>query len=185
MNDIEIDATDGLYRPPTRTPFKMNRFVVAFVAVLGTCWLGLSSHSTRSATCAVCRMDRVDHKLFGLNWADQEETECSRWYRENVEPAHDHLWVRGGYCRRFGIPGIYGGYACSIGSPIYYFSRSTQMEIYRHFENRLEAKQIFVDAGRLDGGGYGKLQVLTEWVGEGYPGPWNEWWESHRVNIER
>ena len=72
-----------------------------------------------------------------------------------------------------------------MGNPIAGLSMTTQMEIYRHFENRLDAKQLFINIGSLDGGGYERLQALTEWVEEGYHGSWDEWWKSHRADVGR
>ena len=122
-----------------------KRFLVSILAaLLGSCLLGFASYSRRPYTCSICRMGKVDHQCLGLKWFDQEETDCSLWYRSNVERSHSHAWVQCTYCRRFGIPGLSGGYACVIGGPITGLSRTVQMEIYRHFEDRLEAKKLFM-----------------------------------------
>jgi hypothetical protein len=156
---------------------------LAFVALLASCWLGLSSHDRRPYTCAVCRADRVDQSCLGLEWSRQEETDCSRWYASNVERTHAHSWVACTRCRRFGIPGIYGGYGCFIGAPITGLSRTSQVEIYQHFEDPLEAKELFILLGRRDGDPHRTSSALMEWAGEGYPGTWHDWWEKHR-NVE-
>jgi hypothetical protein len=124
-------------------------------------------------------MDRVDHHLLGLKWSRLEETDCSLWYRGNVEPSHTHAWVKCTCCQRIGIPGLFGGYACIIGGPLTGLSRTVQMTIYEHFEDRLEAKRLFICLGQTDGESYRTWKVLMDWVDKGYPGTWHSWQEQH------
>jgi hypothetical protein len=162
-----------------------KRFLgLAFVAFVGSCLLGFPIYSRRPYTCAVCRMDRVDQGCLGLTWSSEKETDCSRWYESNVERAHVHSWVEGTHCRRFGIPGLYGGYGCRIGGPLTGLSRTVQIEIYRHFEDRLEAKRLFIRLGQMDGDCYRTFHALMEWVGHDYPGKWHDWLEEHGENGE-
>jgi hypothetical protein len=126
-------------------------------------------------------MDRVDHHLLGLGWSRQEETDCSLWYRENVERSHVHAWVRRTCCRPFGIPGLFGGYRCFIGGPLTGLSRTVQMSIYQHFGDRLEAKRLFMRLGQTDVERDRIWEALMGWVDEGYPGTWQVWWERHRA----
>lgn len=143
--------------------------------------LGFSGSYRRSYTCAVCRVDRVDHQLLGLCWSRQEETDCSRWYRENVEQSHVHSWVKYGYCRYIGIPGLYSGYACVIGGRLTGLSRTVQTNVYQHIGDRLEAKRMFIRLGQTDGDSDRIWDALMRWVDEGYPGTWHDWWERHRA----
>jgi hypothetical protein len=55
------------------------------------------------------------------------------------------------------------------------------MEIYRHFEDRLEAKKLFIRLGEIDGESARMWTALMGWVEEDYPGTWHDWWEKHRV----
>jgi hypothetical protein len=159
-----------------------KRYLVSILAgLLGLCLLAFASSSRRPYTCSICRKEKVDHECLGLRWSDQVETDCSLWYRSNFEPSHSHTWVQCTYCRRFGIPGLFGGYACVIGGPITGLSRTVQMEIYRHFEDRLEAKKLFIRLGEIDGESARMWKALMEWVEEDYPGTWHDWWEKHRV----
>jgi hypothetical protein len=141
--------------------------------------LGFPGCSRIPYTCAVCRMERVDRSCLGLRWSHQNETDCSLWYSNNVERAHTHCWVEGTHCRRFGIPGLYGGYACRIGGPITGLSMTVQMQIYQHFKDPLEAKQLFIGLGRMDNAGGRMWQALMEWVEADFPGTWHNWWEKH------
>ena len=177
MRDPEFDNEVSPYQKHTRPGRWLKLLGLAFVVWLGSSILGLQGCSRIPYTCAVCREDRVDHNWFGLRWSDREETDCSRWYQSNVEPAHAHCWAECSHCRRFGIPGLYTGYGCIIGGPITGLSRMVQIEIYQHFENRLEAKQLFVRIGQGDSHAW---DALMEWVDAGYPGTWHDWWEKHR-----
>ena len=177
MRDHEFDDEAGRSKECSR-PCRWCRYIgLAFVVLLGSSLLGFPGCSRTPYTCAVCREDRVDHRWFGLEWSDQEDSECSRWYQSNVEPAHAHCWAERTHCRRFGIPGLYSGYACFVGGPITGLSKSVQIDIYKHFENRIEAKQLFV---RLGQGDYRPWDALMGWVDAGYPGTWHDWWESDR-----
>ena len=180
MRDRESDETTSLHpsrvsrgRGPTFIGF-------AFAAVLGSCLLGFPGCSRRPYTCAVCRENKVDHTCLGLKWSDREETDCSRWYRENVEPSHTHIWIKCTYCRRFGIPGVFGGYGCVIGGPLTGFSRTVQIQIYQHFEDRLEAKRLFIRLGRTDGESSRTWDLLMGWVNAGYPGAWDDWRKTRK-----
>ena len=51
-----------------------------------------------------------------------------------------------------------------------------QIDIYQHFEDPLEAKQLFIRMGQGD---YREWDALTEWMDADYPGTWRDWWEKH------
>jgi hypothetical protein len=180
MGKPDFDEVASPPPVPARGP-RLSRFLVlAFAAFLGSYALGFPGCSRDPYTCAVCRAEKVDKSCMGLKWSDQEETDCSRWYRDNVEQTHAHFWVRRTVCRRFGIPGLYGGYACSIGGPITGLSRTVQISIYEHFANKGEAKQLFIDLGKMELGSDRKWTVLMEWVDAGFSGTWDDWCEKHR-----
>ncbi len=65
--------------------------------------------------CAICSTSHSELRILGiLASSSEKEGECSKWYRANVEPHHDHVWVRS--------PMAYGYSLC--GLPIY-MSQST------------------------------------------------------------
>ncbi len=66
--------------------------------------------------------------------------------------------------------------SCIIGGPITGLSETVQIEIYKHFQDPLEAKQLFT---RMEPD-YVPWNALMEWVNQGYPGTWHDWWEKHR-----
>jgi hypothetical protein len=180
MSDPEFGEEPGRRKPVALRGQGKRLLLWTLAAVLGWCVLGLATPSRRPFICSVCRVERVDHRWLGLRWSDLEENECSRWYREQVERSHAHSWVQRGYCRRIGIPFLSGGYACVIGGPITGLSRRVQVDIYRHFDDPLEAKALFVRLGAMDGEGSRMWTALMGWVDEGYPGTWHDWWEDHR-----
>ena len=53
-----------------------------------------------------------------------------------------------------------------------------EIDIYQHFENPLEAKQLFIRMGQGD---YREWDALMEWTYADYPGTWRDWWEKHCV----
>jgi hypothetical protein len=64
---------------------------------------------------------------------------------------------------------------------------ATQMRVYQHFKDPLEAKKLFAsltDAqthdDRLDehddDRGHLTVKALAAWEAEGFPGPWDDWW---------
>jgi hypothetical protein len=171
------DFDEEVSRPQVHARRSRRRrfLVIAFAAFLGSYLLGFPGCSRSPYTCAVCRKGKVDKTCMGLKWSDQEETDCSRWYRSNVEQTHTHFWVRCTVCR----PLLFGGYSCIIGGPITGLSRTVQINIYKHFVDQFEAKQLFIDLGKMEGDSYRTWNVLMEWVNEDFPGTWHDWWEKH------
>jgi hypothetical protein len=185
MRDPGLDEEASRSRKDARRSRGRKILGLALVALVGSYLLGFPGCSRRPYTCAVCRLDKVDHGCFGLRWSTREETDCSAWYRQNVERAHAHSWVECTHCRRFGVPGVWGGYGCFVGGPITGLSRIVQIDIYQHFDDRLEAKRLFARLGRMDDEGHRRWDALMEWVDAGYPGTWRDWWEKHRAVVEQ
>ncbi len=146
--------------------------------------LGFRGYERRPYTCAACRANKVDHDFLGLKWSDQEDSDLSRWYVENVEQSHTHSWIPCTYCRRFGIPGLTTGYACTVGGPLTGLSRTVQMNIYEHFKDRLQAKRLFIRLGQGDAESYRDWAALMSWVDADYPGTWDGWWKQQSVGSQ-
>lgn len=142
--------------------------------------LGVQVYSRRPYTCAVCRADREESSFLGWKWSSLEETDCSLWYGKHVEPAHAHAWIPCTYCRRFGIPGIWGGYGCVVGGPLTGLSRRVQIMIYQHFKDPLEGKNLFIQLGRMGPEAPRRWEALMDWVEHDYPGTWQGWWKQQR-----
>ncbi len=183
MWDVAQPRKDSSASSRSRGPW----LLALAVAILPVLFLfGPAAQSRRSYECAVCRKERVDSRVLWFRWSEARENECSRWYQAHVEPAHTHVWAPRPHCQRFGIPGIYGGYGCSVGSRITGLSRRVQIDVYRHFAEPLEAKRFFVRLQQLDGTGESlrMWDSLMDWVDADYPGTWHDWWEMHRDVVE-
>ncbi len=146
--------------------------------------LGVQGYERRLYQCAACRANKVDHDFLGLKWSDQQDSDLSRWYGENVEQSHAHAWMQCTRCRRIGIPGLESGYSCTVGGPLTGLSRTVQRSIYEHFKDRLQAKRLFVRLGQGDAESYRDLVALMSWVDANYPGTWDDWWKQQRVSSE-
>jgi hypothetical protein len=144
--------------------------------------------SSMSYTCVLCRIGRVEKTWFGLKSTSSYDNECSRWYPNNVEPSHTHVWERGTCMRLLNGLGRPKGFACSPGRfPIWLLSPSTQMNVYEHFEDRQKAKELFsnltdakINDDRLnehdDYKGHLIVRSIEEWEVAGFPGTWDDWW---------
>ena len=75
----------------------MSRTEWLVVAVILTVLVVIVADSTETRRrqwhcCALCRLVKIDYQnIFGRRWTEIEETECSKWYAQNVEPEHEHL----------------------------------------------------------------------------------------------
>jgi hypothetical protein len=146
--------------------------------------IGIPVFTRRPYTCAVCRANKVDSRLLVLTWSRAEDTECSRWYDGHVEPSHSHVWIECARCRRFGVPGFGGGYACSAGARLANLSAGAQMVIYEHFGNPLEAKELFLRLATRAAENERVWQQFLDWLNSGLPGTWAEWCQVHESRLD-
>jgi hypothetical protein len=58
------------------------------------------------------------------------------------------------------------------------------MTVYRHFQDRLEAKRLFIQLGTMDAEGHQLWDALMGWIDHDYPGTWHDWSEKHRVAVQ-
>jgi len=149
----------------------------------------IEAGSSLSYTCVLCRLGRVDTTLFGFKRSTYHENECSRWYPQNVEPSHTHIWERGTCRTLLNALAQPMGVGCQPGRyPILLLSPSTQMNVYQHIKDRQKAKELFgnlTDAkthdDRLDehdeSKGHLIVRSIKEWEAAGFPGTWDDWWD--------
>ena len=173
MHDPEFDEKPKRRHAIALRSRGLKLFCLVCVALIASRLLGFAPYSRRPYTCSVCRANKAENRLLGFDWSSQESTDCSRWYAENVERSHTHAWIGCAYCRR--LPG--GGYACFVGGPLTDLSRTVQMTVYQHFEDRLEAKRLFIRLGQMDAENKRLWDALMGWVDQGYPGTWHDWLE--------
>ncbi len=180
--EFDLEANRSPKAPRSRHGRRVFRF--ALLAFLGYGFFGTPICSRCPYECAVCRLKRVERSCSGLTWTQLKENECSRWYRNNIEPSHSHFWMEGTHCRRFGIPIIYGGYSCRIGNPLTGLPLGLQIKIYKTFKDRLEAKQLFIRLAQLDKQSFNIWKPMMEWIDAGLPGTWDDWWQKRRPTVE-
>jgi hypothetical protein len=141
-----------------------------------------------SQTCLICRVKRVYTTAAEQTTTRYVENECSRWYAANVELHHNHVWERG-TCVFMSNP--VGGdlTLCNAGHyPIWLLSPTTQLAVYQHFKNPIDARDLFLSLADVktyndrleEDWNKGELTVfaLWDWEAAGFPGTWKKWWES-------
>jgi hypothetical protein len=118
-----------------------------------------------------------------------QENECSKWYRDHIEPDHSHIWEPGTCARLLNGLGQPMGFGCRPGHyPIHLLDPWTQMRVYQHFKDPAKAKALFAGLtdektheDRLDEHDDSKgrliVRAIEEWEGAGFPGTWEVWWD--------
>ncbi len=169
--------------------FRPSKIIMALI--LGGFLLArgsIEAGSSLSYTCVLCRLGRVETTLFRCKRSTYHENECSRWYLQNVEPSHTHIWERGTCMTLLNALSQPMGVGCQPGHyPIRLLSSSTQMNVYQHTKDRRKAKELFgnlTDAkthdDRLDkhdeSKGHLLVRSIEEWNAAGFPGTWDNWW---------
>lgn len=179
MRDPDFDNLLVGDEKPTTGRGHGRKLFWAFVGLVG---IWLLSSSPRRFTCAACRLDRVEYSFSVLKWSIYHESECCRWYAENVEPTHSHVWASCARCESFGIPLVYGGVACYRGKPISQISKSVQVKVYEKFRDPIAAKRLCVSLAKWSLENQRLMEGLEEWAVWGGPETWDEWWPKHRQN---
>ena len=158
-------------------------FNIVVAVVLGYGLLCLPLFDQRRFTCFACRLERVDHRVLVFRWSDFRQSECSRWYADNVERTHSHVWAQYAHCRRIGLPGLTSGFACSTGDPISGLSGTLQLRAYQNSREPIRIKRLFIRMGTMDAEGQRLMEGLCDWANADYPGDWEEWLAKHRGSV--
>lgn len=149
--------------------------------------------------CAACSMSHSELRIAGiLVSSSEEETECSKWYRANVEPQHNHVWVRGPMGYGINIYGyiIYGsnlygpdGYSMPmfmsqlssrVSGPIFWLSSDYEkMEMYKASPDPILTRDLFLKLARYEPHGTEEykqqmelINRLKNWSESGCKDPW-------------
>lgn len=177
----------------------MRRF--SWIIAMGVLALMIASVipiSHLSHTCVACRLARVDATCLGFTRSSYYPNECTQWYSGHVEPEHAHVWERGTCLYTSNLLGLPMSVGCSPGRyPIRLLDPSTQMRVYQHFKDPLQAKALFESLtdekthdDRLDEDdedrGHLMVRAMNEWEAQGFPGTWDEWWAGfHARHVEQ
>lgn len=133
-------------------------------------------------TCAICACNRTTVSALQIPISeDQTESDCSRWYRINVEPAHEHLWVRGPYSEMYSVVGLRVGrnqFAGDAEGPVIAFSSYSRLEMYQRCEDPMLARDTFIRLSRWEAHGTPRRdrqraieRALTSWENANFAGP--------------
>jgi hypothetical protein len=135
-------------------------------------------------SCAICQAKRSELRVLGMaigTAPDVRDTECSIWYRENVEPQHEHVWVRGAYAESRSLCGIpfMSISSARAGGPIVRFGAGEAMIIYQHSPQPSAVRAAFLKLARWEQHGTQARADQTEierrlarWLEAGCPEPW-------------
>ena len=132
-------------------------------------------------TCALCRQNRTDYVYLGITWKSvRRDTSCSRWYRQNVEVSHEHIWI---HARSSAIRNVFGQRFGAIdrdpdGRMIWKLSPDDQIAIYQHLPNVADGKEIFRRLAKPDehvsNDDLRTFEQLDKWKCLGYRGRWSD-----------
>ncbi len=130
-------------------------------------------------TCALCRAEKLRTTYLGfLPMTRFAETNCSKWYAQNVEPRHTHMWVE------HPVPSTRG--TCYIGPPqIWMIPPDQQLGFYQHYPDKLKARDLFADAAQ-DHSGMRVATILfnlNAWSEVGYAGSWEDFQERYHAAL--
>ena len=147
------------------------------------CVAAMPLRTRRHFSCAVCGMQRQVEFTLSLPIGETDtETDCCRWYDQNVEPQHDHVWVRGPWSETFSVLGL-RLYESNISSaadgPLMRFGSGTRHLMYQRCADPKIARDTFVRLARWEpeGSAERKQQIAIEralaaWEDSGLVGPW-------------
>jgi hypothetical protein len=167
--------------------FKPTRSETLVICLTVAMLLALLSDSSmicrQHHSCALCRLARNDYRGFGRQWSEFEETECSKWYPENIERDHEHAWARSPSMQFRTIFGTPTGVADSDRPARFMkLTPTEQIAVYRHIPSADDAKRLFLDMRddmeNGDSSRYPRVRsrsgILCEWVDSGFRRPWDE-----------
>lgn len=137
--------------------------------------------------CAICSMRHTEQRVIGAGFlisAWERPTPSSDWYQANIEPEHEHVWVRGGYAEGkncLGVPIAMWQLSSLVTGPYSWLplSRDKQMIIYQKSPDPQQARAMFLQLAHNEPYGskaYEKQQetirILDEWMKTGMKAPW-------------
>ncbi|WP_145112051.1 hypothetical protein [Gimesia panareensis] len=137
--------------------------------------------------CAICGMKHTEWRMIGVGWllsSRNRATPCSDWYREQVEPEHQHVWVRRTSADGFDIFGwqvaswLSGRLASGQFSWLT-LGVHTQQEIYQKSPDPAQARTLFLKLARFDKSSVKANQLqdqlfsrLNDWIESDLKDPW-------------
>lgn len=104
------------------------------------------------------------------------------WYRQHIEPDHEHVWVAGSTLAELNAFGTVIGVGDGDSRALFRITPVEQIEIFSHISNTAEAKNLFKFVGEDQGTGdqaqrrriHGAVSTLREWAESGFAEEWAE-----------
>ncbi|WP_339726840.1 hypothetical protein [uncultured Gimesia sp.] len=137
--------------------------------------------------CAICAMRQTEQRVTGAGFlisSWERPTPSSDWYQANIEPEHDHVWVRGGYAEGLNCFGrtaaMWQDSSLSTGPYSWLpLSRDKQIRIYQKSPDPQQARAMFLQLAHHEPDGskaYAAQQEiirrLDAWIRSDMEAPW-------------
>ena len=164
---------------PRRLRWKFG-FLLAIVLL---CVAAMPLRTKRHSSCAVCGIQRHTVSTLSIPITETDtDTYCSRWYDQNVEPQHDHLWVRGAWSESFSVLGLRlsgSNMLSEADGPLIRFGSGTRHLMYQRCSDPKIARDAFVRLARWQPEDSAERdqqiaieRALATWEDSGLAGPW-------------
>ncbi|QDT28838.1 hypothetical protein Enr10x_41840 [Gimesia panareensis] len=137
--------------------------------------------------CAICGMKHTEWRMIGVGWLLSSRNRlnpCSEWYRDQVEPEHQHVWARVPYAEGLDIFGWKVGmfqFGSLASGPFNWLmlGHQRQLAIYQRAPDPAQARTLFLKLARFEKGNttarHNQDEIFTRlntWIESGLKGPW-------------
>lgn len=132
-------------------------------------------------SCVICGMGRTEQRIVGILVSTSERDRLSNtWYRDNVEPQHEHIWARGGFSQFYSVFGIRvfmmqdlpGKYSPFMGLIIHGGQR--HIDIYKNSPDPIRTRDLLVRLSKWEPDGTNARKQQWEIFKQ-----FQKWKESH------
>lgn len=170
----------------SRSRFRRRCLLGSLSVLVLTAFLLVPVAHTFSYSCAACGKHRTDLLAFGMPLSRTEsETDCSRWYRNNLEPHHDHLWVRNPWSQNYYLWGTLPGFGNQSSNladgPLAFVGTGMRLLIYQESDDPKKVRDIFIRLAKWESGSPQQraeqealFRQLNDWQNNGSGDPWPE-----------
>ncbi|WP_417385810.1 hypothetical protein [Gimesia sp.] len=137
--------------------------------------------------CAICGMNHTEKRVTAFGWlisSWEQPTESSDWYQANVEPEHQHTWVRTCFSQQkncFGQVVLMQQLTSLASGPFswLFLGDYRHIELYKRSPDPAQARALLLKLAYFEPEGSPERKVqdeifsrFREWRSNGIPGPW-------------
>ncbi len=178
----ELDNSETAKVTSDQKRRKRRRWILLVFAFLILLFVPLVQET--SFKCAICAQQRKEQRVVGILASRSErDTECSNWYRANVEPQHNHVWVRGPMAygsTLYGLPIYMSQLSSRVNGPIFWLgSDRSKLVMYKKSPDPVLTRDLFLRLARYRPHGTEEykqqtqlFQRIQDWMESGCEGPW-------------